>query len=218
MLVAVIGLQWGDEGKGKIVDFLAKDFDVVARYNGGCNAGHTVVVNGRKFKFHLIPAGALRGKDLVLGNGMVIDPLVLVEEIKFLKENGVEPRLWISDRAHVVMPYHRVIDRGKEARKGSRKIGTTGRGIGPCYSDKARRTEAIRIHDLVSDKFEEKLRYVLEYKFDELKSFNIVESRGDLEKYAREIVKLYRPAIEVIKPYVTDTVWLLNDWLDEGRK
>jgi adenylosuccinate synthase len=154
---AVAGLQWGDEGKGKIVDHLAADYDLVVRYNGGANAGHTVVTGGRRFALHLVPCGVLHpGRTGVIANGVVVDPDVLLGEIADLRSAGVEvgANLVISDRAHVVMPYHKTADGLVEAAMAAalgegRQIGTTGRGIGPCYADKATRTTAVRVGDLV---------------------------------------------------------------------
>src|SRR5712691_6621791 len=150
MNLAVLGAQWGDEGKGKIVDLLTPRFDIVARYQGGHNAGHTVYVNGTKFVLRLIPSGILHGGIIcVIGNGVVIDPGALFAEIDELARNGitVAPRLVISDKAHLILPYHRDLDLLAEARRGDRKIGTTSRGIGPAYEDKIAR-RGIRVGDL----------------------------------------------------------------------
>ena len=166
--VIIIGTQWGDEGKGKVVDLLTEKADCVVRFQGGNNAGHTLVVNNQKFIFHLIPSGILHpGKTCLIGNGVVIDPGVLIYEMDQLQEHGltVTPEsLVISAYAHVIMPYHRALDAAREKRKGKTKIGTTGRGIGPCYEDKVGRN-GIRIHDLLDSKiFGEKLRRNLEEK------------------------------------------------------
>ena len=151
MNTVVVGLQWGDEGKGKIIDYLCRSQDVVARFQGGNNAGHTVVVNGEKFVFHLIPSGILRkGKICAIGNGVVVDPMVLIKEIKFLKKMGIAvnaDNLKISALSHVIMPYHRIMDELRE-KKRIQKIGTTKRGIGPCYADKVARC-GIRMIDLI---------------------------------------------------------------------
>jgi adenylosuccinate synthase len=147
--VALLGSQWGDEGKGKVVDWLTEHFDIVARYQGGNNAGHTVIIDGHKSVLHLVPSGILRPEKMCLiGNGVVIDPEALFEEVDELKSAGVqiEDRLLISDRAHLILPYHRGIELGSEERRGSDKIGTTSRGIGPCYEDKAARS-GIRVVD-----------------------------------------------------------------------
>ncbi|RLE76550.1 MAG: adenylosuccinate synthase [Thermoprotei archaeon] len=215
--IVVVGTQWGDEGKGKIVDFLAKKADVVVRYNGGCNAGHTVLVKDRKFKFHLVPSGVLQGKIGVIGNGTVIDPKVLVEEIEALKHEGIDLKLYISCKAHVTMPYHRIFDRGKEIKRGREKIGTTGRGIGPTYADKMKRTEAIRVSDFISEKFEEKLSRILELKIPELLEYGIIKDEGELESYKREIMEEYSVYAEKLRGFVTDTSLLLNKFLDEGK-
>lgn len=166
--VAIIGTQWGDEGKGKIIDLLAERADFVVRFQGGNNAGHTLVVNGNKYIFHLIPSGILhRSSVCMIGNGVVIDPSVLLEEIRKLEENNIpvsRGKLVISPRAHVIMPYHKALDVAREERKGKNKIGTTGRGIGPCYEDKVARN-GIRMEDLLDKKtLLEKLERVLEEK------------------------------------------------------
>ncbi|OYT56936.1 adenylosuccinate synthase, partial [Euryarchaeota archaeon ex4484_162] len=144
----VIGTQWGDEGKGKIVDYFAKDVDYVVRFQGGNNAGHTIKVGNRVYKLHIIPSGVLQGKTGVIGNGVVIDPEVLINEINNLRKHGIKPRLLISDRANIIMPYHKILDGAEEQSLGDRKIGTTKRGIGPCYSDKIAR-RGIRAIDLI---------------------------------------------------------------------
>src|SRR5215213_9792492 len=154
MNLAVLGAQWGDEGKGKVVDLLTPRFDIVARYQGGHNAGHTVYVNGTKFVLRLIPSGILHeGITCVIGNGVVVDPAALFAEVDELAKNGIEvgSRLVVSDKAHVILPYHRDLDLLSEARRGERKIGTTSRGIGPAYEDKIAR-RGIRVGDLADPK------------------------------------------------------------------
>lgn len=173
--VVVIGTQWGDEGKGKIVDLFTERADCVVRFQGGNNAGHTLVVNGRQFIFHLIPSGILHpGKICMIGNGVVLDPEVLIHEMDNLKQHGMEvtpDSLVISRYTHVIMPYHRALDHAREAKKGASKIGTTGRGIGPCYEDKVGRN-GIRVHDLFDRKvLREKLERTLEEKNFLLKNF-----------------------------------------------
>ncbi len=214
----VIGLQWGDEGKGKIVDFLAKDFDIVARFNGGNNAGHTVIVHNKTYKFHLIPSGVVRGLTGVLGNGMVIDPKVLVEEINFVKSQGIDIDLIISYKANIIMPYHRIIDRGKENIDRRKRIGTTGRGIGPAYSDKMKRREAIRVDDLISERFCSKLKDVLLLKKDELIVFGIIKDVSEIDSYHREIYNEYKTYAKIIKRYVCDVTDFLYKAKEEGKK
>ena len=165
--VVIVGTQWGDEGKGKIVDLLAEHAHMVVRFQGGNNAGHTMVVGGEQFICHLIPSGILQDKTCIIGNGVVVDPAVLLEEIDNLKSRGInigEDRLMISERAHLIMPYHRSVDHAREQFKGDKKIGTTGRGIGPAYEDKATR-RGIRFVDLLDPEvFAEKVNTILDEK------------------------------------------------------
>ena len=148
-VISIVGAQWGDEGKGKVTDFLAEKSKVVARSQGGNNAGHTIVVEGKKHKLHLLPSGILRTDIInVIGNGVVVNPEVLLKELANLESN--RGHLFISDRAHVIMPYHKMLDGAEENSKGKSLIGTTGNGIGPCYSDKASRI-GIRMGDLLDD-------------------------------------------------------------------
>ena len=211
--VVVVGTQWGDEGKGKIVDFLAEDTDIVVRFNGGSNAGHTVKVRDKTFKLHLIPSGVVRKKLVVIGNGVVVDPKVLLEEIQTLKKMGYDPNLIISEKAHVVMDYHRFLDSSIDKKL---KIGTTGRGVGPAYSDKAGRTGALRIIDLISDGLENKIERILESKKDELLKFGVVEKV--FGEYKLLLLREYKEYAEMIKPYVADTTVLVNQALDNGKK
>ena len=197
--VAVVGTQWGDEGKGKIVDLYTCEADIVARFQGGNNAGHTLVVRGRKTILHLIPSGILHdGKICIIGNGVVFDPKVFLQEVDELNEGGLFPpstRLYISEKAHVIMPYHRSIDQAREARSAGKKIGTTGRGIGPAYEDKVART-GIRVGDLYeTNLFREKLIQSLEEKNFMLKNYFGVEAL-DAEAIADE----YLAFAEKIKP------------------
>ena len=148
--IVVVGAQWGDEGKGKIVDLLTEKFDIVARYQGGHNAGHTVIVKGKKFVLHLIPSGILHsGKVCLIGPGVVLDPKAFLSEVKMLEDEGIPVRgnLFISNRAHLILPYHRAVEAAAEAARGDRKIGTTSRGIGPAYEDKTGR-RGVRVIDL----------------------------------------------------------------------
>ncbi|WP_071461047.1 adenylosuccinate synthase [Bacillus massilinigeriensis] len=213
--VVVVGSQWGDEGKGKITDFLSENAEVVARYQGGNNAGHTIKFNGETYKLHLIPSGIFyHDKICVIGNGMVVDPKALVQELAYIHEKGVSTdNLRISNRAHVILPYHLKLDEVEEARKGDNKIGTTKKGIGPAYMDKAARM-GIRIADLLDrETFEEKLTYNLEEKN------RLLERMYDSEGFKIEdILEEYYEYGQQIAKYVCDTSVVLNDALDEGRR
>lgn len=213
--VVVVGTQWGDEGKGKITDYLAESADVVARYQGGNNAGHTILIDGKKFKLSLIPSGVFyKDKTCVIGNGMVVNPAALIEEINYIHDNGFSTdNLVISDRAHVIMPYHMVLDALEEDRKGPNKIGTTRKGIGPCYMDKAARN-GIRIADLMdAEEFELKLRHLVKEK-----NQVITQVYGGEALDVEEILKQYLEYAEVIRKYVRDTSVVLNDAIDENQK
>jgi adenylosuccinate synthase len=213
--VVVVGTQWGDEGKGKITDFLSRHAEVVARYQGGNNAGHTIVFNGERYKLHLIPSGIFyKEKICVIGNGMVVDPKALVEELAYLHSHGVSTdNLRISNRAHVILPYHLKQDELEEERKGANKIGTTKKGIGPAYMDKAARI-GIRIADLLEkEEFYAKLERNLAEKnrlFDRMydaAGFTIDEIFEEYYEYGQQI-----------KQYVCDTSVILNNAIDEGRR
>lgn len=213
--VVVIGTQWGDEGKGKIVDYLAEKADVVVRYQGGNNAGHTVVVNGNEFKLQLLPSGILYpNKSCVIGNGVVVDPAVLIAEIERMVEKGIDPSgLRISNRAHVIMPYHRLLDAVEEEYRGDFKIGTTKRGIGPCYMDKNARS-GIRMVDLMDEEeFSAKLERNLEAK-NHLLSAVYQEEGFDFEAVKAE----YLGYAEKLRPYVVDTSEAINRAIDSGKK
>lgn len=212
--VAIVGTQWGDEGKGKITDFLAEAAEMVVRYQGGNNAGHTVVVGDEVFKLHLIPSGAIHpGKQLVLGNGVVVDPKVLVDELTRLHERGVSDfSLYVSERAHVILPYHRVQDELEEASRGDEKLGTTGRGIGPAYVDKVARS-GVRMIDFVDPKrFRERLRAVLPQK-NRLLAALYGHPGFDVDA----IVEEYAPLAEKLRPMVTDTSVLVSRAIEEGK-
>jgi len=202
----LVGAQWGDEGKGKIIDVLTESADVVVRTQGGNNAGHTVFVGKKKYILHLIPSGILRsGKTCVIGNGVVIDPVGLVKEIDNLAELGVKVKnLFISQSAHLVLPYHRELDEQREILKGKNKIGTTKRGIGPAYGDKAART-GLRMIDLINpDRFATLLKVKIAENNEILKAFGATPLSYD------EVLAQYRIAGDRLKPFVTDTVVLLH--------
>ncbi len=211
----IVGAQWGDEGKGKIVDLLSDKVDIVARFQGGPNAGHTVVIDQEEIILHQIPSGILRENTLcVIGNGVVIDPAVLMEEIAFLEEKGVNVsnRLFISHRAHLIMPYHKILDTSRELAKGSEKIGTTGRGIGPAYVDKYNRT-GIRIVDLLDAKtLKEKLLENINEKNKILQRIYNVEKLD-----TNKIVNDYIEFDKLIDEYVTDTSIFLNNAIRENK-
>src|SRR3990172_2147174 len=215
--VAVIGAQWGDEGKGKIVDLFTRDADIVVRFQGGNNAGHTLVVNGNKTVLHLIPSGALHpGKLCVIGNGVVVDPEVLLEELDGLKKRGYlldDSFLRISEQAHLIMPYHKAIDLARERLRGKGKIGTTGRGIGPAYEDKVART-GIRFIDLLEkDTFRDKLLRNIEEKNFYLRAI-LHEKALDFN----EIHKGYGRYRDRLKGYVTDTGLLLDREIRDRKR
>ena len=213
--VVVVGTQWGDEGKGKITDFLSANAEVIARYQGGDNAGHTIVIDGKKFKLHLIPSGIFFPEKIsVIGNGVVINPKSLVKELAYLHEEGVSTdSLRISDRAHVILPYHIELDRLQEESKGENKIGTTIKGIGPAYMDKAARV-GIRIADLLDrDVFAERLRINLEEKNRQFTKLYDAEALS-----FDDIFEEYYEYGQQIKQYVTDTSVILNDALDNGKR
>ena len=213
--VVVVGSQWGDEGKGKITDFLSQNAEVIARYQGGDNAGHTIAFDGKTYKLRLIPSGIFYSDKIsVIGNGVVLNPKSLVTELKYLHDNGVSTdNLRISNRAHVILPYHIVLDGLQEAAKKDNKIGTTNKGIGPAYMDKAARV-GIRVADLLEkDTFEEKLRTNLEEKnrlFEKMYGHEPLKFEDIFEEY-------YEYG-QVLKDYVTDTSVILNDALDSGKR
>ena len=213
--VVVVGTQWGDEGKGKITDFLSANAEVIARYQGGDNAGHTIVIDGKKFKLHLIPSGIFFPEKIsVIGNGVVINPKSLVKELAYLHDEGVSTdSLRISDRAHVILPYHIELDRLQEESKGDNKIGTTIKGIGPAYMDKAARV-GIRIADLLDrEVFAERLRINLEEKNRQFTKLYDAEALS-----FDDIFEEYYEYGQQIKQYVTDTSVILNDALDNGKR
>ena len=214
--VIVLGAQWGDEGKGKIVDLFSDRFDIVARYQGGHNAGHTVQVGDKKFILKLIPSGILRpGVRAVIGNGVVVDPAALVEEMDMLEKMGIDVKsqLSISNRAHVIFPFHRVLENISENRKDREAIGTTSRGIGPCYEDKVGR-RGIRIAELLDEPtFRTLYRYIAEDKQTLARAFGI-ESEIDFAGICQQ----YRALADRLRPMVCDTARLLNDAISAGKR
>jgi adenylosuccinate synthase len=212
--VIVIGAQWGDEGKGKITDLLSRSADVVVRYQGGVNAGHTIVVKGQTFKLHLIPSGILYpDTECIIGSGTVIDPKVLIAELDQLQTLGISTaNLLISETAHVTMPYHRLIDQASEEQRGSHKLGTTGRGIGPTYADKSERT-GIRILDLMDPiGLREQLEWTINYKNEVLsKLYNI----PPLDPQA--VIADYLEYAERLRPYVVDSSLKIYDAIQRRR-
>jgi len=213
--LCVVGLQWGDEGKGKIVGVLSADYDIVVRYQGGSNAGHTVVIGDEKYVLHLLPSGILHeGTHCVIGNGVVIDPAQLLSEMAELRDRGIslDGNLTLSDRAHVVFPYHKALDKLSESRLNDRKIGTTGRGIGPCYTDKMARV-GIRVGDMIDrDTLATKLRANVEQKN---KLFSKVYDAPTFS--CDEILEEYAGYAEKLRPYVGDSVTLLAEAGRTGR-
>lgn len=214
--IIVVGTQWGDEGKGKIIDLLTPSVDYVVRFQGGANAGHTVVIGEQKTILHLVPSGILHEQcRCIIGNGVVVDPAMLIDEIEGLHEQGYlfDPaRLALSDRAHVVMPYHKHIDALREERRGAARIGTTGRGIGPCYEDKVTRG-GIRCADLVDEvAFETRLNLIMPAKNKE------IESLGGTPINKDEFMELREKWASYLAPHITDTTILLHDAMRGGKK
>ncbi len=212
----VLGAQWGDEGKGKMTDYLAEEAEVIVRFQGGNNAGHTVEVGEKQYKLHLIPSGILHDNKLnIIGNGVVVDPKALFTEIDYLEAEGVKvtpSKLIISDRAHVIMPYHKVLDKLKEKARGKNDIGTTGKGIGPCYTDKFERS-GIRVCDLIDEEvFKEKLKENIEFK-----NKYIVNVLGGEALNYDEILKEYLKLAERLRPYVQDTSVRLYDEIKQDK-
>jgi adenylosuccinate synthase len=213
--IVIVGAQWGDEGKGKVVDLLTESADVVARYQGGHNAGHTVMIKNRQFILHVIPSGILhKGKKCIIGNGVVIHPQALIEEIEGLKKRkiSVGRNLFISGRSHVIMPYHTILDGKHEQAKGSKKIGTTGRGIGPAYVDKMSRTGFRMIDLLDSKEFKGKLKANLV----EI-NFLLKNKYGDSSLSLNRIYSEYMGYADYLAPFVTDTVVLTNNLMERGK-
>ncbi|MCC0706770.1 adenylosuccinate synthase [Clostridioides sp. ES-S-0190-01] len=214
--VAIVGSQWGDEGKGKVIDYLATQADVVVRGQGGNNAGHTLVVEGKKYALHLIPSGVLNPKTVnIIGNGIVFDPKGFLEELEMFKADNINTEnIKISDRAHVIFPYHKELDALSEEARGDLKIGTTKKGIGPCYMDKTERS-GIRICDLMDkDKFAIKLKAQIEAKNKLVRNIYGKEELFDFEAIYNE----YIGYAEQIKKYVADTSVIVYDAVKAGKK
>ncbi|MBE9546087.1 MAG: adenylosuccinate synthase, partial [Proteobacteria bacterium] len=214
--VVVVGTQWGDEGKGKIVDLYAEDADVIARFQGGNNAGHTLVVKGVQTILHLIPSGILHNNKIcIVGNGVVVDPKVIIQEIDELKNRQLLPhdtKLFVSENAHIIMPYHRRLDIARESKKGGKKLGTTGRGIGPCYEDKVARI-GIRLCDLLDDEtFREKLKRNVE-----VKNFFLTEYFKEEPVDEEAIYNEYRKYADRLRQYVADTSMIINEEIEKGK-
>ncbi|RME96564.1 MAG: adenylosuccinate synthase [Verrucomicrobia bacterium] len=210
----LVGAQWGDEGKGKIIDVLTEQADIVVRSQGGANAGHTVIVGDQQYILHLVPSGILRPrKQCVIGNGVVVDPFALVEEIRMLEELGVkvDGKLHLSDAAHLVMPYHRLLDACRETRRRGRKIGTTRRGIGPAYADKAART-GLRVMDLID---EERFPAMLKERIRENNA--VLKTFGEKPLSYAKVLADCRAAAERLRPLVTNTVVWLNRQIQRGK-
>ncbi len=212
MSVAIlIGSQWGDEGKGKIVDILSSKFQIVARYQGGANAGHTIEIEDKKFVLHLVPSGILRDDVIcVIGNGVVLEPEALLKEINFIEEQGIktEGRLFISNNAHIIMPYHKAIDLIEEKKQGNQKIGTTGKGIGPCYNDKYSR-KGIRAFDMLNEEtLIKKIKKNISEKAELIKEENL---------NTETIISNYKNYAQRLAPYITDTTTFLNNFIQEGK-
>ncbi|MFH0947489.1 MAG: adenylosuccinate synthase [Elusimicrobiota bacterium] len=207
--MVIIGLQWGDEGKGKVVHFLSENADYVVRYQGGNNAGHTVVFDNKEFVLHLIPSGILeKGKKCIIGNGVVVDPDALINEIDFLEKKGIKikNRLFISENCHIILPYHKILDGIREK---IQNIGTTKRGIGPCYADKFSRTGIRMCEYLDRETFDSILEKNLEEKSKVIKNISEIK---------KEILEKHSMVVGRIKNYVTDTAVLINDVISKNKK
>ena len=214
--VAVVGAQWGDEGKGKIVDIISKDFDIVARYQGGHNAGHTIRIGKQKFILHLIPSGIFHpASQCVIGGGVVLDPLALIEELEVLEEAGISivGRMFVSNRSHLILPYHRVMEAAVEFQMGKRRIGTTSRGIGPAYEDKMAR-RGLRVCDLLNpDTMADKIREQVDLKNRTLAALNYPQ-----EIDPEPICESYAGYAEKLRPLFADTTALLNKGIRDGKR
>jgi adenylosuccinate synthase len=214
--LVIVGTQWGDEGKGKIVDLLSEFADLVIRFQGGNNAGHTMVVGGEQIISHLVPSGILQGKTCIIGNGLVVDPKVLLEEIDYLAGKGVAcgpDKLIISERAQVIMPYHMRIDMGREEMQGAKKIGTTGRGIGPAYEDKVTR-RGIRMVDLLDpEEFKDKLSAILPEKNYYIENYLKAQPLS-----LEEIISQYSQIAQRLAPYIANVSVVVNQAIQEQKR
>ncbi len=214
MGIVLIGVQWGDEGKGKMTDFLADQVDAVVRYQGGANAGHTIVIGRHEYRLNLVPSGILTGKLSIIGNGVVLDPELLLQELGDLQEQGHDPALLkISDAAHVIMPYHKILDAVEDELRGAKRLGTTGRGIGPAYRDKAARW-GIRVADLANaGTFSDRIRGAMERVNAVLQH---VHDRDPLDP--EEVIDTYLQYAEEIQPHICNGPAMINDLLDDGNR
>jgi len=208
----VIGTQWGDEGKGKVVDYFSKNADYVVRFQGGANAGHTIKVGDEVYKLHLTPSGVIQGKVGIIGNGMVIDPETLIEEMDELTKRGIKPNLLISDRVNIIMPYHKMLDGAEEKLLGDKKIGTTKKGIGPCYTDKIAR-KGIRAIDLINkDTLSKKLDDIIPIKQKIFSIYNI-----DIKLDKKDILKKYLEYGNFLKNYIVPTQITITKAIESGK-
>ncbi len=215
MNAVVVGAYWGDEGKGKIVDLLAADSDWVVRFNGGDNAGHTVVANGKEIVLHIVPAGIVQGKSVAIGPDVFFNPKTFFADYEGVLKAGfkMNGRILIDERAHVIMPYHMALDMDQA----SSALGTTKRGIGPVAKDKASRTEDVTIHDLLSSSFKERVKAAVAAKANELIAARVIEKQADAEGYAEAVCAEYADYAEKIRKYVGSASYELNDALDAGK-
>ncbi len=214
--IVIVGTQWGDEGKGKVVDLLAEHADIVVRFQGGNNAGHTMVVKGEQIISHLVPSGILQNKTCIIGNGLVVDPEVLIGELDYLSERGIDTgpdKVKISERAHIIMPYHKQVDHARERMKGDKKIGTTGRGIGPAYEDKATR-RGVRFVDLINpETFSEKVHAICDEKNFYLKNYLSSETLDP-----DEIIETYSKYADRLAPYIENVSVTIYESIKDGKQ
>ena len=211
--LVVVGLQWGDEGKGKIVDVLSENFDIVTRFQGGSNAGHTVIIGNDVFKFRLMPTGSVRGKKVVIGNGVVVDPLILIQEIEQLHSVGLKIDLLVSDRAHFITPYHLQIDQLQEMLKGDQKIGTTKRGIGPAYADKISRV-GVRACDLLDTAHSSQWKILTDTSITRIRDLY----HTDIDEQTKKSLDGYIEALKKLEPLIGDTSTFLNSSIEKGQR